>query len=264
MCGTGISTNHRYEGPTLLALRGVEGVQCQEKQHSLTLEWPQKTLEILWILFSTVCMHPVCDYPSDSRPPDLMSPGEMQQLWKEVQTAQAHKHAVTVDDIALAMATKSTSSQVASTTTATAMTHLPLSHSPTSMSNGVLDGFMLPGNYRSFSHLSWPSLRVGTAIILVIQYCQCHVFCQSVFFHVFLYVVLLFVFGRTLLPLPETSSLGDFVQMWLCSCFRQWPNRCNLLFSTLIVEIPVDLVQEEISWTKSKAVVISFLWKNIT
>ena len=77
---------------------------------------------------------------------DLMSPGEMQQLWKEVQTAQAHKHAVTVDDIALAMASKSTSSQVASTTTATAMTHMPHPHSPTSLSNGVLDGFMLPGN----------------------------------------------------------------------------------------------------------------------
>lgn len=77
---------------------------------------------------------------------DLMSAGEMQQLWKEVQTAQAQKHPVTAEDVAMAMAAKSSNSLVASTTTATAMTHLPLIHSPTSVNNGVLDGFMLPGN----------------------------------------------------------------------------------------------------------------------
>ncbi|KAI0216190.1 Forkhead box protein P1 [Lamellibrachia satsuma] len=78
-------------------------------------------------------------------PQNLMSAGEMQQLWKEVQTAQAQKHPVTAEDIAMAMAAKSSNSLVASTTTATAMTHLPLIHSPTSVNNGVLDGFMLPG-----------------------------------------------------------------------------------------------------------------------
>ena len=82
-------------------------------------------------------------------PVDLMSPGEMQQLWKEVQTAQAQKHAATVDDVAMAMAVKSSNSLVATTTAAavaTALSHMPLIHSTTSVNNGVLDGFMMAGN----------------------------------------------------------------------------------------------------------------------
>jgi len=71
----------------------------------------------------------------------------MQQLWKEVQSAQAQKHAATVDDVAMAMAVKSSNSLVATTTAAvaTALSHMPLIHSPTSVNNGVLDGFMLAG-----------------------------------------------------------------------------------------------------------------------
>ena len=52
----------------------------------------------------------------------------------------------------------------------------------------------------------------------------CHVFSQLVFLYVFLYVVLHLFFGRPLLLLPETSSLGDFAQMWLYSGLKQWPN----------------------------------------
>ena len=37
--------------------------------------------------------------------------------------------------------------------------------------------------------------------------------------------------GRPLFLLPETSSLSDFSQMWLCSCLKQWPNHFSLLFS---------------------------------
>ena len=29
----------------------------------------------------------------------------------------------------------------------------------------------------------------------------------------------------------ETSGLGHFAQMWLCSCLPQWPNHFSLMFS---------------------------------
>ena len=59
----------------------------------------------------------------------------------------------------------------------------------------------------------------------------CHVFSQLVFLHVSMYVVPPSLFNRPLLLLPETYSLNDFAQMWLCSCLKQWPKHFNLLFS---------------------------------
>ena len=51
---------------------------------------------------------------------------------------------------------------------------------------------------------------------------------QSVgIFHVSLHLF----FGQPLLLLPETSSLSDFAQMWLCSRLKQWPNHFSLLLS---------------------------------
>ena len=37
--------------------------------------------------------------------------------------------------------------------------------------------------------------------------------------------------GWPLLLRPETSSLSDFAQTWLCSQLKQWPNHFRLLFS---------------------------------
>ena len=35
-------------------------------------------------------------------------------------------------------------------------------------------------------------------------------------------------FGRPLLPLPETSRLSDFAQMWLGSRLKQWQNHFSI------------------------------------
>ena len=69
----------------------------------------------------------------------------------------------------------------------------------------------------------------GPASILVIH---CFRYCamSSVSWYFFISPFMLSLhkyylfFGRTLLFLPETSSLCDFAQTWLCSRLKRWPN----------------------------------------
>ena len=61
----------------------------------------------------------------------------------------------------------------------------------------------------------------------------CHVFSQLVCLDMALFMLSLrLFFGRSLLPLTDTSSLNDFAHiMWLCSRIKQWPIHFSLLFS---------------------------------
>ena len=107
-----------------------------------------------------------------------------------------------------------------------------------------------------FSHFS-PFLtislcRAGQYLSHPVFSVLCHVFSQSVFLHVSLYVS--FSVGLGSFSERHDSSLSDFAQMWLGSRFRQWPNHFSLLFSRKV----------STGFTWASFVMSSFLmWSNL-
>ena len=97
-------------------------------------------------------------------------------------------------------------------------------------------------NERTYHQITFLNLYIDLLISMAGHYFShlvfsifCHVFSQLVFLHASLYVVPPSRFRpKPLFLLPEISSLSDFAQMWLRSCFEQWANHLlprSVLFS---------------------------------
>ena len=90
--------------------------------------------------------------------------------------------------------------------------------------------------YSPFSHFLTFDLVVQAdrPLFLVIQYVRSCSICSRCFFMSSFMLSLQLFFGRPLLLLPESSSLMNFVQMWLCSRLKHWLNPFSQLLSSKV------------------------------
>ena len=94
-----------------------------------------------------------------------------------------------------------------------------------------LSAMFTQGDMLVFSPFLTISLCRAGHYFIIIQYFRSCAMCSvsRYFFMSFFMLSLHLFFGRPLLLVPETSSLGDFAQTWLGSCLKQLPK--PLLFS---------------------------------